>query len=85
MKIGSKIPIATGSYQTGAATALVSSLVNTQFQYHGRGREYRDDADRPLRPRCDAEDQDRGYLAERLGDHQRRDRADPRASAWWTR
>jgi general secretion pathway protein D len=33
MKIGSKIPEATGSYQTGAATALVSSLVNTQFQY----------------------------------------------------
>jgi general secretion pathway protein D len=33
MKIGSKIPIATGSYQTGAATAVVSSLVNTQFQY----------------------------------------------------
>ena len=33
MKIGEKIPIATGSYQTGAATAVVSSLVNTQFQY----------------------------------------------------
>jgi general secretion pathway protein D len=33
MKVGEKIPIATGSYQTGAATALVSSLVNTQFQY----------------------------------------------------
>jgi general secretion pathway protein D len=33
MKIGSRIPIATGSYQTGAATAVVSSLVNTQFQY----------------------------------------------------
>jgi general secretion pathway protein D len=33
MKIGTRIPIATGSYQTGAATALVSSLVNTQFQY----------------------------------------------------
>jgi general secretion pathway protein D len=33
MKIGSKIPIATGSYQSGAATAMVSSLVNTQFQY----------------------------------------------------
>jgi general secretion pathway protein D len=33
MKIGSRIPEATGSYQTGAATALVSSLVNTQFQY----------------------------------------------------
>jgi general secretion pathway protein D len=33
MKVGSRIPIATGSYQTGAATALVSSLVNTQFQY----------------------------------------------------
>ena len=33
MKIGSRIPIATGSYQTGAATALVSSLVNTQFTY----------------------------------------------------
>jgi general secretion pathway protein D len=33
MKIGSKIPIATGSYQTGAATAVVSSLVNTQFTY----------------------------------------------------
>ncbi len=33
MKVGSRIPIATGSYQTGAATAMVSSLVNTQFQY----------------------------------------------------
>ena len=37
MKIGSSIPIATGSYQTGAATALVSSLVNTQFQYQDVG------------------------------------------------
>jgi general secretion pathway protein D len=37
MKIGSKIPIATGSYQTGAATAMVSSLVNTQFQYSDIG------------------------------------------------
>ncbi|MFP5230249.1 MAG: cohesin domain-containing protein, partial [Acidobacteriota bacterium] len=33
LKIGQRIPIATGSYQTGAATAIVSSLVNTQFQY----------------------------------------------------
>ncbi len=33
LKIGEKIPVATGSYQTGAATAIVSSLVNTQFQY----------------------------------------------------
>lgn len=39
MKIGSRIPIATGSYQTGAATALVSSLVNTQFQYQDVGVE----------------------------------------------
>jgi general secretion pathway protein D len=39
MKIGSRIPIATGSYQTGAATALVSSLVNTQFQYEDVGVE----------------------------------------------
>jgi len=36
-KVGSRIPIATGSYQTGAATALVSSLVNTQFQYEDVG------------------------------------------------
>jgi general secretion pathway protein D len=33
MKIGERLPVATGSYQTGAATAIVSSLVNTQFQY----------------------------------------------------
>jgi general secretion pathway protein D len=33
LKVGSRIPVATGSYQTGAATAVVSSLVNTQFQY----------------------------------------------------
>jgi general secretion pathway protein D len=33
MKIGERIPIATGSYQTGASTAITSSLVNTQFQY----------------------------------------------------
>jgi len=37
MKIGERIPIATGSYQTGAATAMVSSLVNTQFQYQDVG------------------------------------------------
>jgi general secretion pathway protein D len=39
MKVGSRIPVATGSYQTGAATALVSSLVNTQFQYEDVGVE----------------------------------------------
>jgi general secretion pathway protein D len=33
VKIGSRIPVATGSFQTGAATAIVSSLVNTQFTY----------------------------------------------------
>ena len=33
LKIGERLPVATGSYQTGAATAVVSSLVNTQFQY----------------------------------------------------
>jgi general secretion pathway protein D len=33
MKIGERIPIATGSYQTGATTAITSSLVNTQFTY----------------------------------------------------
>ncbi|MGC2638066.1 MAG: cohesin domain-containing protein [Acidobacteriaceae bacterium] len=33
LTIGEKIPVATGSYQTGAATAIVSSLVNTQFTY----------------------------------------------------
>lgn len=37
LTIGEKIPIATGSYQTGAATAVVSSLVNTQFQYQDVG------------------------------------------------
>ncbi len=36
-KVGSKIPVATGSYQSGAATSLVSSLVNTQFQYQDVG------------------------------------------------
>jgi general secretion pathway protein D len=33
LKIGERLPVATGSFQTGAATAIVSSLVNTQFQY----------------------------------------------------
>lgn len=37
LTIGEKVPVATGSYQTGAATALVSSLVNTQFQYQDVG------------------------------------------------
>jgi general secretion pathway protein D len=37
LTIGEKIPVATGSYQTGAATAVVSSLVNTQFQYQDIG------------------------------------------------
>ncbi len=39
LKVGSKIPVATGSFQTGAATAVVSSLVNTQFQYQDVGVE----------------------------------------------
>ena len=33
LKIGSRIPIAQGSFSTGASTAIVSSLVNTQFTY----------------------------------------------------
>jgi general secretion pathway protein D len=33
MKIGTRIPIATGSYSTGTSSTLASSLVNTQFQY----------------------------------------------------
>jgi general secretion pathway protein D len=33
MKIGKRIPIATGSYSTGTSSNLASSLVNTQFQY----------------------------------------------------
>jgi general secretion pathway protein D len=33
VKIGEKLPVATGSYQAGVATAVTSSLVNTQFQY----------------------------------------------------
>jgi general secretion pathway protein D len=37
LKIGQRVPIATGSYQTGAATAVVSSLVNTQFTYQDVG------------------------------------------------
>jgi general secretion pathway protein D len=37
MKIGSRIPIATGSYQTGTSASLVSGLVNTQFQYQDVG------------------------------------------------
>ena len=37
LTVGEKIPIATGSYQTGAATPVVSSLVNTQFQYQDVG------------------------------------------------
>ncbi|MGD0938959.1 MAG: cohesin domain-containing protein [Terracidiphilus sp.] len=37
MKIGSKIPVATGSYQSGAGVAAISGLVNTQFQYQDIG------------------------------------------------
>jgi general secretion pathway protein D len=33
LKIGERIPVATGSYSTGTSTATVSSLVNTQFTY----------------------------------------------------
>lgn len=37
LKIGSKIPIATGSYSTGTTATTVSGLVNTQFQYQDVG------------------------------------------------
>ena len=58
LKIGERIPIATGSYQTGAATAIVSSLVNTQFQYIDVGVNHGYEADGALRPRRQHEDQD---------------------------
>jgi len=37
MKIGEKIPVATGSYSTGTTTSSISGLVNTQFQYQDVG------------------------------------------------
>jgi general secretion pathway protein D len=37
MKIGKKIPVATGSYSSGTSSSSVSSLVNTQFQYQDVG------------------------------------------------
>ncbi len=33
LKVGQRIPVATGSYSSGASTSVVSSLVNTQFTY----------------------------------------------------
>ena len=33
MKIGTRIPIATGSYSTGVASQALGGMVNTQFQY----------------------------------------------------
>jgi general secretion pathway protein D len=33
LKVGQRIPVATGSYSTGTSTTTVSSLVNTQFTY----------------------------------------------------
>ncbi len=33
LKIGQRIPVATGSFSSGASTAIVSALVNTQFTY----------------------------------------------------
>jgi len=50
--------VATGSYQTGAATAVVSSLVNTQFTYLDVGVEIEIYTDRSLRPGRNPEDQD---------------------------
>jgi general secretion pathway protein D len=37
MKIGERVPVATGSYQSGAGISAVSGLVNTQFQYQDVG------------------------------------------------
>jgi general secretion pathway protein D len=37
MKIGSKIPVATGSYQSSTGVSAVSGLVNTQFTYQDVG------------------------------------------------
>ena len=64
MKIGSNIPIATGSTNRrrhGAGQLAGQHAVPVS----GRRRQYRDDAQRPLRPRRHAEDQDRGLRGER--------------------
>ena len=48
LKIGEKLPVATGSYQTGAATAIVSSLGEYAIPISGRRREHHRKADRSL-------------------------------------
>ena len=70
MKIGSRIPIATGSYSDRRGHRAGQFAGQHPVPVSGCGREYRDDAQHPLRPRCDAEDQDRGLGGERNGDHQ---------------
>ncbi len=76
LKVGSRIPVATGSYQTGAATAIVSSLVNTQFTYLDVGVEIEITPDCSLRSRCNAEDQDRLFSGVELSEYRRHYGAD---------
>ena len=76
MKIGSRIPIATGSYQTGSGDGAGQLAGEHAVPVPGCGREYRDDAQHSLRPRRHAEDEDRSFFGERNRDHQRSDGAD---------
>ena len=66
MKIGSKIPVATGCYSAGAATGITAGIgVQTQFTYIDVGRQHRHDADHPSGPRGHAQAQGRGLDGER--------------------
>ena len=75
LKIGQRIPIATGSYSSGASTAIVSSLVNTPVHLHRRRRHHRRHSDRAPGPRDHPQAQDGNLQPERLGHHLVRHRA----------
>ena len=69
LKIGSKIPIATGSYNAGVSTGVAFHRRADTVHLPRRRRQHRHDPDRPPEPRDLPQDEGRGLLAVRHGHH----------------
>ncbi len=80
LKIGQKIPVATGSYNAGVSTGVASIGVQTQFTYLDVGVNIDITPTVHYDREVSLKTQGRGLAAERFGHHLRRHGADHRAA-----
>ena len=80
LKIGDRVPVATGSFQPGIGGVGINPLVNTQFQYLDVGREHRHHSAGACGARSFVEDVDGCFGSGFVREHRRHQPAGHRAA-----